>query len=102
MVTHLNPKNFHLEVVNFLQPAGCSYVMWLCCYTYVNCDLKVILLLANESLISGGVVEAFISIDVVGKRRPTTQNKWFVHVQFGGKIHRAGTTERDVSTTTDD
>lgn len=73
--THLEPKHFYLEVVHLLCPTGCSDVLWLCGHTDVNGDLKVVLLLANEGLISCRVVEAFICVDMVGWRRPGNEGQ---------------------------
>lgn len=67
---HLDSKHFYLEMVNLLWSAGCSDVLWLCGHTDVNCDLKVVFLLANKSLIGCRVVEAFICVHVVGRWRP--------------------------------
>lgn len=68
--THLHPEHFYLEVVDHLRSAGRSDVLWLCSYADVNGDLEVILLLADEGLVSRRVDEAFICVDVVGGRRP--------------------------------
>ena len=68
--THLDPKHFYLEVVDLLRPALCPDVLWLCSHANVNGDLEVVLLLADEGLVSCRVVEAFICVNVVGKRRP--------------------------------
>lgn len=57
-------------MVDLLRSAGRSDVMRLCGHTDVNCDLEVVLLLADEGLVGCGVDEAFISVNVVGKRRP--------------------------------
>lgn len=66
--THLDPKYFNLEVVDLLQPALSSDVSWFCGHANVNCDLEVVLLLANKSLVCRRVVEAFICVNVVGRR----------------------------------
>lgn len=68
--THLDPEHFYLEVVDHLRPVGRSDILRLCGRADVNGDLEVILLLADEGLISGRVDEAFVSVDVVGRRRP--------------------------------
>lgn len=53
--------------------------MRLCGHADVNGDLEVVLLLADEGLIRCRVVEAFISINVVGRRRPgNTEGKPFL------------------------
>lgn len=68
--THLHSKHSYLEMVDLLWSAGCPDVLWLCGHTDVNSDLKVVLLLANEGLVSCRVVEAFICVHVVGRWRP--------------------------------
>lgn len=67
---YLNPKHFYLPVVDLSQTTGRPDVSRLCGYADVNCDLEVVLLLADESLVSGRVVEAFIGVHAVGRRSP--------------------------------
>lgn len=75
--TYLDSKDFDLEVVNFLWPAERCDVMRLCRHADMNCDLEVVFLLANKSLIRWRVVEAFVCVDVVGGTRPATQTRRF-------------------------
>lgn len=57
-------------MVDRLRSAGRSDVLRLCGHADVNSDLEVILLLADEGLVGHGEDEAFICVDVVGRRRP--------------------------------
>lgn len=66
--TNLVPKDFYLEVVDHLWPIGCLDVLWLRCHADMNSDLEVILLLADEGLVSCGVYEALVCAHVVGGR----------------------------------
>lgn len=68
--THLDPKHLDQQVVDLLRPAGSLDVLRLNCHADVHRDLEVILLLADEGLISHRVDEAFVGVDVVGRGRP--------------------------------
>lgn len=57
-------------MVDRLRSAGRSDVLRLCGHADVNSDLEVILLLADEGLVGHREDEAFICVDVVGRRRP--------------------------------
>lgn len=57
-------------MVDRLRSAWRSDVLRLCSHADVNGDLEVILLLADEGLVSRREDEAFICVDVVGRRRP--------------------------------
>ncbi len=66
-------------MVNLLWPTGRSDVLRLCGHADVNGDLEVVLLLADEGLIRCRVVEPFISVNMVGRRRPgNTEEKPFL------------------------
>lgn len=73
--THLNPKHFYLEVVDFLRSTRRPDILRLCGHADVNGNLKVVLFLTDKGLVSGRIVEAFICIDMVGGRGPETQKE---------------------------
>lgn len=65
-VTHLDSIKFEIEAVDGLQAFACLDIPGLSQHAYVYCDLEMVLLLANESIISQGKVEALVSINTVG------------------------------------
>jgi len=67
---YLDPEHLDLEVVDRPRPAGRLDVRRLRGHADVNGDLEVVLLLADEGLVGHGVVEAFVGVDVVGRRTP--------------------------------
>lgn len=68
---HLDPEHFNLEVVYVLWSRGRSEVARFPRHADMNCDLEVILLLANKGLISWRVVKAFICVHVIGWKGTT-------------------------------
>lgn len=68
-LTHLYSIKFEIEAVDGLQAFARLDVLGISQHADVHRDLKVVLLLANESVISQGEVEALVSVNPVGWHR---------------------------------
>ena len=54
-----------MEALYRRRAVGCFDVQGVSGHPYVNCDLKVVLFLTHEGLVSCGVVETFIGVHMV-------------------------------------
>lgn len=64
---HLYSMEFQIEAVDGLQAIICLDVLGISQHAYVHCDLEVVLLLANEGIVSQGEVESLVSVNSIGR-----------------------------------
>lgn len=69
-LAHFYSVEFQIEAVDGLQAFAALDVLGVSQHAHVHGDLEVILLLADESVVGQGEVEALVGIDAVGGHRP--------------------------------
>lgn len=68
--THFDPVELQIEAVDRLQAFTALDVLGISQHAHVDGDLEVVLLLADESVVGQGEVEALVGINAIGGHRP--------------------------------